>query len=56
MGTETTTTSTTTQIKSGLTVGGNLTAQAKNDITFAGTDVNVGGDAKVDAGNILLLF
>ncbi|MCC7543966.1 MAG: hemagglutinin repeat-containing protein [Aquabacterium sp.] len=50
VGTETTTTSTTTQIKSGLTVGGNLTAQAKNDITFAGTDVNVGGDAKVDAG------
>lgn len=52
-GIETTTTSTTTQIKSGLTVGGNLAAKATNDITFAGTDVAVAGDAAVDAGNNL---
>lgn len=52
-GVQTTTTSTVTQVKSGLTVGGNLAAKAKNDITFAGTDVDVAGNAKVDAGNNL---
>jgi filamentous hemagglutinin len=52
-GNETTTTTTVTQIKSGLTVGGNLEAQAKNDITLAGTDANVAGDARLNAGNNL---
>lgn len=52
-GTVSATTTATNQVKSGLTVGGKLDAQAKNDITFAGTDVNVAGDATVDAGNKL---
>lgn len=47
----TTTTSTTTQVKSGLTVGGNLNASAGNDITLAGTDAKVGGSATLDAAN-----
>ena len=47
----TTTTSTTTQVKSGLTVGGNLNASAGNDITLAGTDAKVGGNATLDAAN-----
>ncbi|TAN10727.1 MAG: filamentous hemagglutinin N-terminal domain-containing protein, partial [Burkholderiaceae bacterium] len=50
-GFSTSTTSTTTQVKSGLTVGGNLAASAGNDITLAGTDAKVGGDAALDAGN-----
>lgn len=48
-----TTTSTTNQVKSGLTVGGNLDAKAGNDITLAGTDAKVGGNASLDAGNNL---
>jgi len=38
------------QVKSGLTVGGDLQATAGKDITFAGTDVTVKGDAALDAG------
>jgi filamentous hemagglutinin len=49
--TETTSTTTVNQVKSGLTVGGNLAAQAGNDLTLAGTDVNVGGSALLKAGN-----
>ncbi|WP_341744392.1 hemagglutinin repeat-containing protein [Azonexus hydrophilus] len=37
------------QLKSGLTVGGNLAAKSGKDITFAATDVKVGGDAALDA-------
>jgi filamentous hemagglutinin family protein len=37
------------QIKSGLNVGGNLAVKSDKDITFAGTDVKVGGDAALDA-------
>jgi filamentous hemagglutinin len=51
-----TTVATTEQIKSGLTVGNNLTVKSENDITFAGTDVKAGGDADIDAkGNVNLL-
>ena len=37
------------QLKSGLNVGGNLAVKSDKDITFAGTDVKVGGDAALDA-------
>ena len=47
--TTTSTTQTTTQIKSGLTVGGNLNMKAKNDVTLAGTDVNVAGDGNIES-------
>lgn len=50
-GFSTSTTSTTTQVKSGLTVGGNLAASAGNDITLAGTNGKVGGNADLDAGH-----
>lgn len=50
-GITTTTTTTVQQVKSGLTVGGNLNAQAGNDITLAGTDAKVGGNADLNAGN-----
>ncbi|RKT49887.1 filamentous hemagglutinin family protein [Azonexus fungiphilus] len=43
------TTTTVEQLKSGLTVGGNLAAKSGKDITFAATDVKVGGDAALDA-------
>ena len=49
--TETTSTTTVNQVKSGLTVGGNLAAQAGNDLTLAGTDVTVGGNALLAATN-----
>lgn len=42
--------SSTTQVKSGLNVGGNLKTESGNDTTFAGTDVNVKGDADIKAG------
>lgn len=45
----TTTVATTEQIKSGLTVGGNLNMKAKNDVTLAGTDVNVAGDGNIES-------
>jgi filamentous hemagglutinin family protein len=46
----------TTNVRSGLTVGGNLTTDSKGDTTFAGTDVNVDGDADVNAdGNLNIL-
>ena len=48
-----TSTVTTTQVKSGLTSGGNLTVKAKNDITLAGTDVTAKGKADLDAGGDL---
>lgn len=51
--TTTTTETSTTHIRSGLTVGGDLNAKSKNDTTFAGTDVKVGGNADVDAGGNL---
>ena len=52
-GFESSTTTTVNQVKSGLTVGGNLDAKAGKDITLAGTDANVGGNAKIDAGGNL---
>lgn len=48
-----TTTTTVEQVKSGLTVGGNLSANAGKDITLAGTDAKVGGNAALDAGGDL---
>ena len=44
---------TVTQVKSGLTVGGNLTAKAANDITLAGTDASIAGNADIKAGGNL---
>ena len=41
------------QVKSGLTVGGNLQAKAANDITLAGTDANIAGNADIKAGGNL---
>ena len=49
--TTTTNTETVNQIKSGLTVGGDLSVKAGNDLTLAGTDVKVGGSAGLSAGN-----
>lgn len=46
-----TTVATTEQVKSGLTVGGNLQMKANNDITLAGTDVGVQGDAAIESTN-----
>ncbi|EBZ1028096.1 hypothetical protein D7O18_26410, partial [Salmonella enterica subsp. enterica serovar Muenchen] len=46
-------TTTVKQLRSGLTVGKNLDTTAGNDITFAGTDVGVAGNAHLDAGNNL---
>ncbi|ELC8790664.1 hemagglutinin repeat-containing protein [Salmonella enterica] len=46
-------TTTVKQVRSGLTVGKNLDTSAGNDITFAGTDVGVVGNAHLDAGNNL---
>jgi len=45
-----------TQVKSGLTSGGNLSVKAKNDITLAGTDVEAKGNVDLVAdGDINLL-
>lgn len=44
-----TTTRSTEQVKSSLSSGGDLTVKSKNDVTFAGTDVKVGGNAEIDA-------
>ena len=52
-GFESSTTTTVNQVKSGLTVGGNLSASAAKDITLAGTDANIAGNAKLDAGGNL---
>ncbi len=52
-GYESSTTTVVDQVKSGLTVGGNLDAKAAKDITLAGTDANVAGNAKIDAGGNL---
>lgn len=52
-GMETTTQTTVNQVKSGLTVGGNLQAKAANDITLAGTDANIAGNADIKAGGDL---
>ena len=41
--------STTEQMSSGLTVGGDLASNSGGDTTFAGTNVTVGGDAVVSA-------
>lgn len=48
-----TTTQTTTQIKSGLTAGGNIGMDAGKDLTLAGTDVTAGGNADLKAGDNL---
>lgn len=54
--TTTTTTTTEKQIKSGLTTGGNLSVTAGKDITLAGTDAKVGGNADLNAtGDVNLL-
>lgn len=37
------------QVKSGLNVGNNLSTESAGDTTFAGTDVNVGGNADIQA-------
>ena len=42
--------STTTQVRSGLSVGGDLDSNSGGDTTFAGTNVSVDGDASVEAG------
>lgn len=47
------TATTTKQVKSGLTAGGNLSMEAGNDLTLAGTDVTAGGNAGLNAGNDL---
>ncbi len=49
----TSTTTTVNQVRSGLTVGGNLDATAGNDITLAGSNANVGGNANINAGGDL---
>lgn len=46
----TTTTTTETNIGSGLQVGGNLSIRSGGDTTFAGSQVSVGGDLEVDTG------
>jgi filamentous hemagglutinin len=43
------TTNTVTQIKPGLTVGGDLAMKSGKDIVLAGTDATVGGNADLDA-------
>lgn len=48
-----TTTTTVQQVKSGLTVGGNLSVDAGKDITLAGTDAKIGGNADLKAGGDL---
>ncbi|MDM0014712.1 hemagglutinin repeat-containing protein [Variovorax sp. J22P168] len=48
-----TTTTKVEQVKSGLTVGGNLAVDAGKDITLAGTDAKVGGNADLKAGGDL---
>ncbi|MCW8196914.1 filamentous hemagglutinin N-terminal domain-containing protein [Verminephrobacter aporrectodeae subsp. tuberculatae] len=45
------TTTTIEQVKSGLKIGGNLNATSGKNITFAGTDVKVTGNAQLDAAN-----
>ena len=52
-GFEVTKKTTVNQIKSGLNVGGNIQAKSGKDITLAGTDANIKGDASLDAGNNL---
>ena len=47
---ETTTTTTVNQLRSGLTVGGDLSTSSGGDTTIAGSSVQVGGDAAMDAG------
>ncbi|ECM3183660.1 hypothetical protein QB94_26260, partial [Salmonella enterica subsp. enterica serovar Newport] len=47
------TTTTIKQVRSGLIVGRNLETTAGNDITFAGTDVGVTGNAHLNSGNNL---
>jgi filamentous hemagglutinin family protein len=48
-GRQDTTLKSTTQVKSGLTVGGDLAVKSGKDVTFAGTDASIGGNAKIDA-------
>lgn len=52
-GTTTTTTTKVEQVKSGLTTGGNLAMTSGKDITLAGTDTRVGGNADLNAGGNL---
>ena len=52
-GSTTTTTTRVEQVKSGLTTGGNLAMTAGRDITLAGTDTRVGGNADLKAGGDL---
>src|SRR5690606_19245818 len=40
----------TTQVGSGLTVGGNMSATAGRDINIVGSSVDVAGDGRLDAG------
>ncbi|MDP9916768.1 filamentous hemagglutinin family protein [Variovorax boronicumulans] len=54
-GTTVTTTTTITQVKSGLSTGGNLAIDAGKDITLAGTDTKAGGNANLKAGGDLNL-
>ncbi|HEX5125395.1 MAG TPA: hemagglutinin repeat-containing protein, partial [Rhodocyclaceae bacterium] len=48
-----TTTNNTKQIGTALDVGKNLTVKSGNDVTVAGSKVNVGGDANIDAAKNL---
>ncbi|RZL55981.1 MAG: hypothetical protein EOP70_08380 [Variovorax sp.] len=52
-GTTTTTITRVEQVKSGLASGGNLTMSSGKDITLAGTDTKVGGNADLSAGGNL---
>ncbi|MBR9865892.1 MAG: filamentous hemagglutinin N-terminal domain-containing protein [Oceanospirillales bacterium] len=53
--TESVSSQTNENIGSGLTVGGNLAATAKNDITIEGSTVDVGGDGSLDAGGDIII-
>jgi filamentous hemagglutinin len=52
-GSSTTTTTTVNQVKSGLASGGNLSIDAGNNITLAGTDTKAAGNADLKAGGNL---
>lgn len=52
----TTFTTTTTQVKSGLTSGGNVSVKAQGDVTLAGTDVSAKGNVGLDAGGDLKII
>jgi len=46
-----TTTTSTTQVQSGISSGGNMNIKAKNDVTLGAANLNAGQDVNIDAGN-----